>query len=120
MLPRCILRVSDISNRFICGIDAARDASGIRSAGLARSESVTNRSDRRPSSTWGMPMCPPDRLPRLYKRPFTCTRFRADRRDDAVPRDEPGACPSSLAAHKLPEMSAEAAATISFPFTVTN
>lgn len=36
------------------------------------------------------------RLPRLHKRPFTCTRFRTERRDDAVPRDGRGACSSSL------------------------
>lgn len=48
---------------------------------------MTNRANHRPSSRQAYVST--SRLPRLYKHPaFTCTRFRPDRRDDAVPRDE--------------------------------
>ena len=76
------------SNQLICGINVVRDAPGIRMAGYARSETMTNRASHRSISTWvgQRPIYLPDRLPRLYKRPFTCIRFQIDRRCGSTPR----------------------------------
>lgn len=115
MLPIHILRVSDISNRFICGIDVVRDAPGIRIAGYARSESITNRANHRPSSTWAslciyqidFPVYISARLHALDSEP-TVWFHATNRRMLAM-----------HGAHKL-EMSAEAARSLSFSFTVSN